>query len=180
MRVTLPIFICVLFFYNTSPAQEENDLTRIGTKIYLYSTKENITVVGKITDLSVIDLQLMNFRDDRFITFEPSADNLFIDRFGNSITAALFDYEYLVNEIYPGKRMVLHFYLPQYKNITPSEVYFMTYNSGADTLMLAPTMDEEIKLFVKRFEKREEKKWYWKLGQATLFAIAAILWFRLF
>ena len=180
MRVTLPIFIYVLLFYNTSLAQDFDDSTRFDNRIYLYSTKDNITVVGKITDLSVIDLQLMNFRDDRFITFEPSIDKLFIDRYGNSISAALFDWEYLVNEIYPGKRMLLHFYLPKYKNITRSEVYFMTYNSGADTLMLMPTMDEEIELFVKRFEKREEKQWYWKLGQATLFAIAAVLGFRLF
>ncbi len=136
--------------------------------------------MGKVTELSVIDLQLMNFRDDRFITFEPAADNLFIDRYGNSITAALFDYDYIVNEIYPGKQMVLHFYLPRYKSITPGEVYFLTYNSGADTLMLTPTMDEEIELYVKRFEKREDKKWYWKLGQATLFATAAVLGFRLF
>lgn len=74
--------------------------------------------------------------------------------------------------------MKLHFYLPQFKDITVNEIYFMTYNSTADTLRITPTIDERIAVYVKKFEKIENRQWYSKLGQFVLFATAAFFGVR--
>ena len=137
-------------------------------------------VGGKVVGLSLLDLQLMNFNDDRFIRFDPKSDNLFIVRYEANIKAAKYDYDYIDNEIYPNKQMALHFYLPDHKDITQNELYYFTYNGASDTLILAPTLDREIEFYVRRFEEREDKKWYKKLMQFTLFVIASIVGLRLF
>jgi len=178
VRFIPKIILFALFTFNIANAQGIVDTTDYGFKVYLYTEKQDIYAVGKVIDLAVADIRLMNFRDDRFIVFDPKSDNLFIDRFGNRIKAALFDYEYLSNEIYPGHQMKLHFYLPQYKNITVDEIYYMTYNSTADTLRITPTSDERIALYVKEFEKKENRQWYLKLGQTVLFAVAAFFGVR--
>lgn len=180
MRILLPIILSVLVISTLSSAQEIDDSTYSMNKVYLYGSNDKVIVVGKVVELSILDLQLMNFSDDRFITFDPNSDNLFIVRYDVDIKVAKFDYGYIENEIYPNKQMILHFYLPDKKNITINEFYFLTYNSTLDTLTLAPTLDKDIEFYVKRFEKREEKKWYKKLGQFTLFVIAAVVGFRLF
>lgn len=178
MRIIFKIYLFTLFTFNIANAQGIVDTTDYGFKVYLYAEKQDIYAVGKVIDLRVADIQLMNFRDDRFIVFDPKSDNLFIDRYGNRIKAALFDYEYLQNEIYPGHQMKLHFYLPQYKGITVNEIYFITYNSTADTLRITPTTDERIAVYVKKFEKKENRQWYFKLGQFVLFAAAAFFGVR--
>lgn len=178
MRKLLKLFLFSLFTFKIAGAQGIVDTTDYGYKVYLYAEKQDIYVVGKVIDFAVADIQLMNFRDDRFIVFDPKSDNLFIDRFGNRIKAALFDYGYLKNEIYPGHQMKLHFYLPQFKDITVNEIYFMTYNSTADTMRITPTIDERIAVYVKKFEKQENRQWYRKLGQFVLFAAAAFFGVR--
>ena len=177
-RILLKITLFSFFIFNVANAQGIVDTTDYGFKVYLYAEKQDIYAVGKVIDLRVADIQLMNFRDDRFIVFDPKSDNLFIDRHGNLIKAALFDYEYLENEIYPGHQMKLHFYLPQFKDITVREVYFITYNSTKDTLRIMPTSDERIAVYVKKFEKKENRQWLFKLAQALLFATAAFFGVR--
>ena len=75
--------------------------------------------------------------------------------------------------------MNLHFYLPEHKDITRNEIYYLTYNSASDTLVLAPTSDKEVELYVRRFEKREARKWFKKLAKFTLFVIASVAGLRL-
>ena len=180
MRILLPIILCVLIISSGSSAQEIEDSTYSDNKVYLYGADKGVIAVGKVVELSVLNLQLMNFNDDRFITFDPNTDNLFIVRYDSDIRIAKFDYDYIENEIYPNHQMILHFYLPDKKEITIKEFYYLTYNSALDTLTLAPTLDKDIEYYVRRFEKREEKKWYKKLGQFTLFLIASVVGFRLF
>ncbi len=180
IRIYLPIFLSVLILSSGSFAQEIEDSTYSKKKVYLYGSNDDVIAVGKVVELSIIDIQLMNFNDDRFIKFDPDLDNLFIVRYDADIKTTKFDYDYINNEIYPGQQMYLHFYLPDKKAITVNEFYFMTYNGTSDTLTLAPTLDREVAFYVRRFEKREEKKWYKKLGQFTLFVIAAVVGFRLF
>ena len=180
MRIHLPIFLSVLIISSSLSAQAIEDSSHSKNKVYLYGSKNKVIVVGKVVDLSIVDLQLMNFNDDRFIKFDPESDNLFIVRFDSNIKAAKYDYGYIDNEIYPFKQMTLHFYLPQKKDITPGELYYLTYNGALDTLILARTLDREIEFYVRRYEKREERNWDKKLLQFTLFASASIAGLRLF
>ena len=180
MRILFPIFLAVLIVSSSLSAQAIEDSSFSKNKVYLYGSKDNVIVVGKVVELSILNLQLMNFHDDRFIIFDPESDNLFIVRFESNIKAAKYDYGYIDNEIYPNKQMALHFYLPDRKDITPNELYYLTYNGALDTLILSPTLDKEIESYVRRFEKREEKNWYKKLLQFTLFVIVSIAGLRLF
>ncbi|MCH7955009.1 MAG: hypothetical protein IIC40_04620 [Candidatus Marinimicrobia bacterium] len=179
MRLLLPIFLSVLIISSGLSAQKIEDSTFSKNKVYLYASKGNVIVVGKVIELSIVDLQLMNFNDDRFIRFDPKSDNLFIVRYESDIKAAKYDYDYIDNEIYPNKQMNLHFYLPEHKDITRNEIYYLTYNSASDTLVLAPTSDKEVELYVSRFEKREARKWFKKLAKFTLFVIASVAGLRL-
>jgi len=180
MRILLPIFLSVLIISSSLSAQAIEDSSYSKNKVYLYGSKNKVIVVGKVVELSIVNLQLMNFHDDRFIRFDPESDNLFIVRFKSNIKAAKYDYAYIDNEIYPNRQMALHFYLPSNKDITPSELYYLTYNGASDTLILAPTLDREIEFYVQRYEKWEERKWYKKLLQFTLFVSASIAGLRLF
>ena len=181
MRLTLKIFALVLILTKISSAQQiVADTTDVGLKIYLYASEEDVIVVGKVIDLAVIELQLMNFNPNRILTFDPEKDHLYIQRFDANIKAALYDYAYLDNKIYPGHQMALNFYLPRYKDITANEFYFITYNGTLDTLTIAPTIDDNIALYVRKYDKAEERRWYWKLGQTVVFGTAAILAYRLF
>ena len=180
MRTLFPTVLFVFIISSGLSAQVVEDSSRSMKKVYLYGSNDNVVVVGKVIELAIINLQLMNFHDDRFIVFDPKSDNLFIVRYDADIRAAKYDYGYIDNEIYPNKQMILHFYLPDKKGITMNEFYYLTYNGTSDTLTLAPTMDRDIASYVRRFEKREEKKWFKKLGQFTLFVIAAVVGFRFF
>jgi len=181
MRMIHSIFLVVLIISSVTYAQEFEDSVSVYSKnkIYLYGSDENVIVVGKVTELAVVDIQLMNFNDDRFITFKPELDNLFFSRFDKDIWVVKFDFDYLSHEIYPGKQMYLHFYLPSKKEITKNEFYYLTYNGTSDTLTLAPTLDNELVMYVRRFEKNEEKNWYKKMGQFAAFVVAAILGYKL-
>ena len=179
MRILLPIFLCLLIISSSLFAQAIEDSSYSKNKVYLYGSKDDVIVVGKVVELSIVDLQLMNFNDDRFIRFDPKSDNLFIVRYESNIKAAKYDYDYIDNEIYPNQQMTLHFYLPDKKDITQNELYYFTYNGASDTLILAPTLDREIEFYVRRFEKREEREWYKKLAQFTLFVIASVVGLRL-
>jgi len=180
MRTLFPTVLFVFIISSGLSAQVVEDSSRSMKKVYLYGSNDNVVVVGKVIELAIINLQLMNFHDDRFIRFDPNSDNLFIVRYDADIRAAKYDYGYIDNEIYPNKQMILHFYLPDKKDITMNEFYYLTYNGTSDTLTLAPTMDRDIVSYVRRFEKSEDRKWFKKLGQFTLFVIAAVAGFRLF
>lgn len=180
MRILIPISLFIVVITSGLSAQEVEDSTYSKNKIYLYASKNNIVVIGKVVNFAILDIQLMNFTDDRYIKFDLELDNLFIVRFGSNIKAAKYDNDYIETKIYPNQQMYLHFYLPDKKNITKSELYYLTYNATMDTLILAPTLDSEIKLYVQRFEKQQDKKWYKKTAKFVLFVIASILALRLF